>query len=320
MGNPADIVVLSLEGRLPSSAPALQDLVSIANYVGAGVGGDRYAALTVEIVTDPAGIGHVGRAADGTPTALVVPGCLTDGGEVEPQIPRHRTAVAAIAAAHRRGALVAASCSAVFLAAEGGLADGRRVTTTWWAQDAFERRYRQAVLVRDAMLVEDDRLVTAAGPFSVLELGLAVMGRLRSPALASQVARYALVDRAFTPQSVFRDPALLRAGTPLLFRARAAVLAALPEVPSVAALAASLGLAERTFQRRLLAEAGQAPKPFIDGVRIAKARELLETSSRAVKEVAQAVGYAEETAFRRRFGELVGMSPRQYAKRFGDPR
>jgi AraC-like DNA-binding protein len=50
---------------------------------------------------------------------------------------------------------------------------------------------------------------------------------------------------------------------------------------------------------------------------MARARELLQLSSRTLKEMAWELGYDDPNAFARAFRRTVGMSPAAYRRRFG---
>jgi transcriptional regulator GlxA family with amidase domain len=82
-------------------------------------------------------------------------------------------------------------------------------------------------------------------------------------------------------------------------------------------MAAHAGLEQRTFQRRFHAATGLRPTEYLQRVRVAKARDLLERSMAGVDEVAWRVGYEDPSAFRRVFLAVMGLSPGEYRRRFG---
>ena len=51
-------------------------------------------------------------------------------------------------------------------------------------------------------------------------------------------------------------------------------------------------------------------------LRVAKAQELLQFTTRSVDSVAVDVGYNDPGAFRKVFGRIVGLTPGDYRKRF----
>jgi transcriptional regulator GlxA family with amidase domain len=82
-------------------------------------------------------------------------------------------------------------------------------------------------------------------------------------------------------------------------------------------MAALAGLEERTFLRRFHKATGLKPTEYYQHIRISKARTLLELTTRTVDQIAWAVGYEDPGAFRKVFQKLMGLSPRDYRRRFG---
>jgi transcriptional regulator GlxA family with amidase domain len=85
---------------------------------------------------------------------------------------------------------------------------------------------------------------------------------------------------------------------------------------TVAAMATRARLSERTFLRRFQQATGLRPIEYLQHLRIGKARDLLELGTLNVDEVARRVGYEDPGAFRRIFRRLMGLSPRDYRRRF----
>lgn len=56
------------------------------------------------------------------------------------------------------------------------------------------------------------------------------------------------------------------------------------------------------------------PRAFLQQIRMQRALELLETN-KTIAEIAYECGYADHSAFTRRFRDLLGMSPRDYRQR-----
>ena len=80
-----------------------------------------------------------------------------------------------------------------------------------------------------------------------------------------------------------------------------------------AALARRLGMSLRTLQRRV-GELGTSVRSIIDEVRAATARQLLSDPALGLYEVALALGYSTESAFRKAFRRWTGQSPAHYRR------
>jgi AraC-like DNA-binding protein len=84
--------------------------------------------------------------------------------------------------------------------------------------------------------------------------------------------------------------------------------------PSLESIAAALGLAERTLQRRL-AEANTTWSAVIDDVRSTLARLYLADPDRSLGDVAFLVGYSDLSSFMRAFKRWSGTTPGKYRER-----
>lgn len=79
------------------------------------------------------------------------------------------------------------------------------------------------------------------------------------------------------------------------------------------ALARRLGMSVRTLQRRIGA-LGTSVRELVDDVRSATARQMLSDPDLGLVQVADALGYSTESAFRRAFRRWTGQSPAQYRR------
>ena len=62
-------------------------------------------------------------------------------------------------------------------------------------------------------------------------------------------------------------------------------------------MAASSGLAGRTFKRRFKAATGWTPIAYVQRVRVERAKRLLETTGDPIEDISWAVGYADAEAY-----------------------
>jgi len=82
-------------------------------------------------------------------------------------------------------------------------------------------------------------------------------------------------------------------------------------------LAAQAKLSPRTFIRRFKAATGQMPLSYLQALRMAAAKRMLEDGSRSIQEVVSSVGYDDSAFFRELFKRHTGLSPAAYRARFG---
>jgi AraC-like DNA-binding protein len=97
----------------------------------------------------------------------------------------------------------------------------------------------------------------------------------------------------------------------LVRKIRAACLNNPNRFPVAADIASELGLSLRTFHRRL-AEEGMSYQSIIDGMRRSLATELLENTHLSIDQVAERVGFADATSFRKAFKKWTNRSPSDF--------
>ncbi|MFD1381364.1 helix-turn-helix domain-containing protein [Fodinicurvata halophila] len=83
------------------------------------------------------------------------------------------------------------------------------------------------------------------------------------------------------------------------------------------ALAAQLGMSPRNFERRFKTATGMKARSYLQALRIAAARRMLEEGARSVQQVSSAVGYDDVAYFRTLFKRHTALTPGAYRRRFG---
>lgn len=299
------------EGAVPKPAPTLR--VTHWRATEAAPGRKGGAEGRVECVWDS----HPGAPDAPSPhrlTHVIAPPSLVMPAAMRPM----PVSAAWMKARHAEGSVLGSVCAGAFVLAETGLVDGRRATTHWAFAETLAARFPAVRVADSAMVLDDGDLMTAGGILAWTDLGLTLVERLMGPSVMLATARFLLVDpprrsqlpfAAFQPRFDHGDAAVLKAQRRLHADA--------VEGPGVAALAATAGLGERTFQRRFAKATGMRPVEYLQQVRIARAREALELTRDPVDAIAWAVGYADPAAFRKLFQRITGETPTAYRRRFG---
>ncbi|WP_052852869.1 transcriptional regulator FtrA [Streptomyces avicenniae] len=248
-------------------------------------------------------------AAAGT---LIVPGVRDVEGEVPPEV------VAALRAAHRRGARIMSICSGAFALAAAGLLDGRRATTHWRYAEALRRRHPAVRVDPDVLYIDDGQVLTSAGSAAGLDLCLHVVRLDHGAALAGAVARRLVVQphreggqAQFVEAPVVADPEDARVARSIDW-----ALAHLAEPVGVAALARHAHLSERSYLRHFTRATGTTPIRWLTAQRVRASLALLETSDAPVERIARAVGFRTAVTYRHHFGRIMRTSPTAYRRAF----
>jgi len=223
----------------------------------------------------------------------------------------------ALARAHRRGARLCSICSGVFVLAAAGVLDGRRATTHWKYAEALASRYPLIRVEPNALYVDEGQVITSAGSAAGLDMLLHLVRRDFGARVANQVAHRLVVaphreggQAQFVPRPVASDERGRLARLLDLIRAH-------PEARhTLKSLAARAAMSTRTLQREFRAATGQAPYEWIVGERIARARELLESTALTPGGIAERVGMGSVESLRHHFRRRLGTTPARYRARF----
>ena len=73
----------------------------------------------------------------------------------------------------------------------------------------------------------------------------------------------------------------------------------------------------RNFVRRFKQATGDSPLIYLQKLRVAAAKRLLESDQRTMQEISDAVGYQDVAFFRQIFQRHTGSSPSAYREKFG---
>lgn len=321
------IALLAYDGCMGMEIFGIADTLLIANRVAQALGGQgkpplfdvSVVSLAGGEVTAAGGIGIATvRAARRQFDLLVVPGMeLADPSGCLYALPRLAPEIAFIARVFARGRPVAALCVGAFLLGEAGLLDARRATTSWLFGAELARRFPQAGIDTDAMLVEDGGVTTTGSFTATFDLALHLVGKFAPPRIQRAVARMGLIDGDRASQAPYVDVRMLPAPADTFSARVAAWMTARLAAPyELGSIAAAFHVSGRTLLRRFKDETGMTPLAHLQQARIARARLLLESGADSVAQVTEKVGYGDVATFGALFKRLVGHSPAQYRRRF----
>ncbi|MCC6997164.1 MAG: helix-turn-helix domain-containing protein [Deltaproteobacteria bacterium] len=238
--------------------------------------------------------------------------------EVLDEVSREPATTRFLRRAHAAGATLASVCIGAFTLAQTGLLDGRPVATHWAFQGQFRARFPRVELRPQEILVDAGRLLSTGGATSFLNFALYLIERLHDAEVARAAARMFLIDERKSPQGAYAIFAGQKQhGDEAILRAQELLEHSVADGLGVEAIAARVAMARRTFIRRFKAATGTTPRDYQQRVRIEAAKRRLEASRARVSEVASAVGYSDQVAFRRLFQRQTGLTPTEYRQRYG---
>jgi transcriptional regulator GlxA family with amidase domain len=216
-----------------------------------------------------------------------------------------------------QGALVAGVCTGAAYLAEAGLLDGREATSHWSVADEFRRRYPQVAWHPERLITEDRRMLCSGGVTSSFDLSLYLVEKFCGHEVALQTAKALLVNMPRASQSGYAVLPLSRPhGDDRIRTAEAYIEKHYRRDISIERLARLAHMSPRNFIRRFKGATGRLPGSYLQAVRVAVAKEMLEGGARSVQAVSTAVGYADQAFFREVFRRGTGMTPTGYRQAF----
>jgi len=78
-----------------------------------------------------------------------------------------------------------------------------------------------------------------------------------------------------------------------------------------------IGMSVRNFVRRFKQATGDSPLVYLQKLRIAAAKRMLESNHRSMQQIGDAVGYQDIAFLSALFQRYTGVSPSAYRDRFG---
>jgi transcriptional regulator GlxA family with amidase domain len=289
---------------LHGATPHPRFRVRIASIDGAAVTSLCSLGLTPELA-----IGEVEHT-----DIIILP---ASGWDVQSEIARNTALLPWLREWHARGATIAGICTGVAFLAECGLLDGRRATTHWAVADIFRERYPNVLWQPEEFVTEDDRLMCSGGVYASIDLSLYLVEKFCGHEIALQCAKALLVSMPRCRQSGYSVLPLARPHADDKIRQTEVYLRErFDRTLSIDHLAERIGMGPRNFIRRFKAATGRLPNAYIQTLRVAAAKELLEQGAASIQAVCSQVGYEDIAFFRGLFKRHTGMTPGEYRASF----
>jgi transcriptional regulator GlxA family with amidase domain len=219
---------------------------------------------------------------------------------------------------HKRGAAIASVCSGVGLVAATGMLDGKRATTHWALADRFREKYPKVKWMPELMVTEDRDLYCGGGVHAALDLSLYLVEKFCGHEIAMESAKALLIEMPRAWQAGFAVvPLKTEHNDEAISTAQDWLHQNFHRPFPLEAPAHRAGMSLRNFVRRFKQATGDSPLAYLQKLRIAAAKRLLESNHRTMQEISDAVGYQDVAFFRSLFQRHTGVSPSAYRERFG---
>lgn len=209
------------------------------------------------------------------------------------------------------GVRLVSVCAGALLAARAGLLNGFRCTTHHDLVADLADTAFAAEVVTDRLFVIDGERWTSAGVTSGIDLALHLVAEEAGPGVAAAIARTLVVYFRRTPADVQLSPWLEGRNHlhPVVHRAQDVVTADPARDWSVETLASVAGSSPRHFSRLFNQNTGMSVTDYVGRMRIALARQWLETTSLDMERVAERTGFGSARQLRRTWHRFYDEPP-----------
>jgi transcriptional regulator GlxA family with amidase domain len=242
----------------------------------------------------------------------------TTGVNIENVIERYDPVVPWLRRWHKRGAAIASVCTGVGLVAATGLLDGKRATTHWALADRFREKYPKVKWMPELMVTEDRGFYCGGGVNASTDLALYLVERFCGHDVAMQTAKALLLNTPRAWQAGFAIvPLKTNHSDETVSTAQEWMHQNFHKTFPLQAPARRVGMSPRNFVRRFKQATGDSPLNYLQKLRVAAAKRLLENDHRSMQEISSAVGYQDVAFFRSIFQRHTGVSPSTYRQSFG---
>src|SRR5215475_14425621 len=245
-----------------------------------------------------------GRAVPGdgpiqiTPTASLADIRKTDlifipstGVSIEDVVERNAPVVPWLLRWRKKGVPIASVCSGVGLVAAAGMLDGKRATTHWALAEKFREMYPRVKWMPELMVTEDRGFYCGGGVHAALDLSLYLVEKYCGHDVAVQTSKALLIETPRAWQAGFAIvPLKTEHNDEAISRAQEWLHRNFHQLFPLEAPARRAGMSLRNFVRRFKRATGDTPLIYLQKLRIAAAKRLLEGRHRTVQEISEAVG------------------------------
>lgn len=236
----------------------------------------------------------------------------------EHQPGRHECLLSWLRLWYRQGASIVGLCNGVALLAESGLLDGKEATAHWAIAPVLMQCYPGVHWRTDYAITEYARMLCGTGVDAATELSLYLVEKHAGRELALQCARALGLSMPDTQHASYAMRPLSSAHCDQAIHETEDYLRRnLHREISTEYLAERIVMGSRSFVRRFKAATGHAPGAYMQLLRIAAAKQLLESGGASISQVSEKIGYSDQAFFRRLFRRHTGLTPSAYREQFG---
>ncbi|MEG5263080.1 helix-turn-helix domain-containing protein [Pseudomonas sp. JDS28PS106] len=236
----------------------------------------------------------------------------------DPSVAASAELVEALRLANTEGKLIIGLCLGAFVLGDAGLLDDKEATTHWIARDVFARRFPRAHFRPEVLYINADNIMTSAGTVAAIDCCLHLVRQRHGADAANRTAKMLVTPphRQGGQAQYVEQPVPQLASEARLSDVLTWARANLSTDLSLDALADVARMSRRTFTRRFREATGSTVSKWLNGERVARAQQLLETTDLPIECIAGEAGFGTPLSLRQQFSAHLGTSPSDYRRMF----
>ena len=211
---------------------------------------------------------------------------------------------------HSSTVVLTLSTGAFFLAASGALAPGSRCATHWAFTKPLRQRFPDYIFSADQPWIKSRNIYSTSTFEASIDVLLALVARDKGDRFSQQCAASLLVDEPRRLPPILPD--CREHDDNAIFSVQDWIEHHSSRPITIAELASLFGFSERNLKRRFTLATGLSVNKYIQAVRLDRAKKLLLSSDKTVKDIALDVGYENDGFFTRLFKTATGQTPAQW--------
>ncbi|WGE78730.1 GlxA family transcriptional regulator [Actinobacillus equuli] len=226
----------------------------------------------------------------------------------------------ALQQANARGAMLVGLCLGTYALAYSGLLDGKRAATHWMSEADFHQRFPQVRLDLNALYVQQGNLMTSAGTAAGLDCCLAIVREIYGVKTANHLAQLFVTPphREGGQAQFIEQPVPRKTPDENINKLLDGIRKNLQAVYFIDEIANRLSMSRSTFTRHFRKATGQSFAQWLIDTRLQKARDLLESTTLSIEQIAEQIGFQRAVSFRQHFKQRFHVSPNEWRKTFGE--
>lgn len=253
-----------------------------------------------------------------TQQLMVLPGlAVQDAPHLGELMARHAGALRLVQQHVARGGWLAVVFNGLVLPARLGLLDGHRLPAPWPYQSWLAREHPGCDFSGREPIGSAGRVLACVTPELATAMMLRAMAELLDPDLAQAGAQVLLhqPQRQQMAPALAREQWLVKTSDSPVQRATEWMQAHLEQPYALKDVAEATAASPRTLLRQFRLVTGRTPLQVLHGLRIDRAKLLLETTLHGLDAIATACGYADTASLRRLFRRETGVSMSAWRER-----